>query len=264
MSKLKRLKEIMNRYNSAIVAYSGGVDSSFLLFCAKRYIKGNVFAVTGISETYTREELLFAREFTRQLGLKLITIRTSEFENPDFIENSERRCYYCKRELFSKIEKLRKRLGCEVIFDGSNYSDTSDYRPGNLAKKELNVISPLEIAGFTKDEIRRYSNKFGIKGYNRPSNACLASRIPYYTEIDRMTLRKIYAIERFIKSLGVKTVRVRHHKEIARIETSAEEMDTILENRERIIREAKRHNYAFVSLDLEGYRTGSLNRMKNL
>jgi uncharacterized protein len=264
MSKLSRLKEILNSYSNVMVAYSGGVDSSFLLYCAKRYGRGDVIAVTGISETYTKEELQFANKFCKQLGLRLITVRTSEFDNPDFIANSERRCYYCKRELFSKIEELRKREGCDVIFDGTNYSDKFDYRPGSMAKKEFNIVSPLEIAGFTKEDIRRYSKRWGITGYDRPSNACLASRIPYHTKIDRVTLRKIYAIESFIKSLGIKTVRLRHHKEIARIETSSEDMSRILKHRDRIIEEAKKHGYIFVALDLEGYKTGSLNRMRQI
>ncbi len=259
MNKLQKLRELIGRYNRIAVAYSGGVDSTFLLYFTKIVLGKEVIAFTGLSETFTIEEMEFARAFTDSHKIKHIVIRTSEFKDKRFLENSKYRCFYCKSELFDKIKSLKKRYNFEVVFDGTNYSDKNDFRPGRLARDRYNVLSPLEIAGLTKEDIRKYSKRYKIVGYNRPPNACLASRIPFGISIENQIIRKIAIIERFLKSLGLSIVRLRHHNEIARIETEPEDLKKILLNRDKIIKKLKQMGYRYITLDIEGYRTGSLN-----
>ncbi len=259
MRKLSQLKEIICRYNKIAIAYSGGVDSSFLLFFTKKIARRDPIAFTAVSETYTDDELSFARSFAKGLRVRHIIIRTNEFKNKRFLKNVRKRCFYCKSELFSEITKFKKRLGFEIIFDGTNLTDRGDFRPGSLARKSFNVISPLEQAGIAKEEIRIYSRRFEIKGYDRQSNSCLASRIPYGTPIDKKIIQNIARIEKFLKKLNINTVRLRHHNEIARIETSINDMKKVLLNRDKIIKKIKTYGYKYVTLDIEGYRTGSMN-----
>lgn len=259
MSKLKRLSDIIKRYKRVAIAYSGGVDSTFLLFFTKKFANVEALAFTAISDTYTEEELRFATSFAKSLGVKHILIKTNEFNNERFVSNPEDRCFYCKSEIFSKIDELREKYGFEVIFDGTNYSDLKDFRPGRLARMKYNVLSPLEMAGIKKEDIRRYSKRFNIKGYDRPPNACLASRIPYGTRLEKDLLEKVASIERSLRALGISNVRLRHHDNIARIETSIVDIKKVLLHRDRIVKEIKGHGYKYVTLDLEGYRTGSMN-----
>ncbi len=259
MNGLERLTDIVSKFDRIAIAYSGGVDSTFLLYFTKIIAKRDVLAITAVSDTYTDDELKFAKSFTGKIGVPHILIKTDEFEDKRFVKNPENRCFYCKYELFSKIESLKGRLGFDVVFDGTNYSDRTDFRPGNLAKKRFGVVSPLELAKITKEDIRGYSKKYRITGYNRPSNACLASRIPYGISLDREILKKIAVIERFLKKLGIEVVRLRHHGTIARIETSVQDLRKVLINRDKIVKRIKRYGYRYVTVDIEGYRTGSLN-----
>ncbi|MCX7957701.1 MAG: ATP-dependent sacrificial sulfur transferase LarE, partial [Deltaproteobacteria bacterium] len=199
MSKLRRLKEILQRYQKVGICYSGGVDSTFLLYFTKEIAGCDVVAFTAISETYTGEELKFARFITKKYGVRHILVRTKEFDDRRFTENPVDRCFYCKSELFARINNEKERLGLDVIFDGTNFSDRDDFRPGGVARKKYGIISPLELAGLTKTDIRKYSEKFGIDGFNRPPNACLASRIPYGVSLDRKVIRNIAEIERFLR-----------------------------------------------------------------
>ncbi len=260
MNKVERLKKIIGRYSRIAVAYSGGVDSTFLLYFIKRVAEREVIAFTSISETYTEDELRFAEEMAKSLYVKLVKIKTDEFSDKRFISNPINRCFYCKLNLFSKINDLKDRYKFDVIFDGTNYSDRKNFRPGKMARDRYNVLSPLELAKITKDDIRRYSKKFNIAGYDRPPNACLASRIPYGTPISKDRLDRIHKIERFIHSFGIRTLRVRDHNEVARIETSIKEFGKILLNRDKIVKKIKSYGFKFITLDIEGYRTGSMNK----
>ncbi|MCX7943034.1 MAG: ATP-dependent sacrificial sulfur transferase LarE [Deltaproteobacteria bacterium] len=259
MIKLRRLLDIISNYDRIALAYSGGVDSTFLLYVIKVVANKDVVAFTAVSDTYTDEELRFARSFANKHKIKFKTIRTNEFGDKRFLQNTRERCFYCKTELFSKINDLKVRYGLDVIFDGSNYSDRDDFRPGSLARKRFGVISPLELAKMTKEEIVRYSKRLGIDGADRPPNACLASRIPYGVYISKELVRSIAEIERYIKSLGIGVLRLRHHDYIARIETSESDMKKILLNRDRIAKRLKMYGYKYITLDIEGYRMGSLN-----
>lgn len=259
MNKLERLCKIVQRYSKIAVAYSGGVDSTFLLYFIKKVAKRDVIAFTSISETYTKEELKFAEELAGRLKVRLIKIKTEEFKDKRFVSNPKNRCFYCKSNLFSKIDSYKNEYNFDVIFDGTNYSDIEDFRPGRRARNEFGVISPLELARITKDDIRKFSKRFKIKGYDRPANACLASRVPYGVSLDRSRLKKIYLIEKYIRSLGIRVVRLRDYSKIARIETLPEDFRKILLNRDKIVKRIKRFGYKYVTLDIEGYRTGSMN-----
>jgi uncharacterized protein len=259
--KLKSLKDNLAAMKSALVAYSGGVDSTFLLKVAQEVLGDNVVAVTAASETYPSNEIEYAVKMAETLGAKLITIHTDEFSNKKFTENPRERCYWCKKELFMRLTALAKEYNLNFVLDGSNFDDINDFRPGMKAAAELRVRSPLKEAGLTKDEIRYLSEKLGLPTWNKPSFACLASRFPYGTEITKKNLLKVDSAERFLKNLGLTQVRVRHHNDTARIEVIREEMKIFLDDkiRTRIISHLKSLGYTYIALDLEGYRTGSMN-----
>ncbi|MEK7867751.1 MAG: ATP-dependent sacrificial sulfur transferase LarE, partial [Candidatus Omnitrophota bacterium] len=219
MGKIEELKGILKRMGSVVVAFSGGVDSSFLLKMAKDILQdGNVLAVTAVSETYTSSELKQAKRFAKKLGVRHKIIFTDELKNKNFTKNPINRCYYCKKELFCKLNEIARKQGFNYVLDASNTDDAKDYRPGSIAKKELGVRSPLMEAGFSKYDIRRYSTKLKLETAMLPSMACLASRFPYGEKINKKTLVKIEAAEDFIKRQGISQVRVRFHNNIARIE----------------------------------------------
>lgn len=263
LSKTERLEAIIRARPKALVAFSGGVDSTLLLkLCRDVLGPANVTAVTGISQTYTPEEKRTARRVARELGVRHVLIETDELACAAFARNPADRCYHCKRELFGRVADLAKTLGIDVFYDASNVDDLSDYRPGRRAVEEFGVASPLVLAGFTKKDVRVLSKKLGLASWDKPANPCLASRVPYGTPITVETLRKVRTGEKFIRDLGFPVVRLRHHGELARIEVPAADLVRILRPAaaSKIARRLRSLGYLWTALDLEGYSMGSLNR----
>ncbi len=259
--KIEKLNEILSQMENAMVAFSGGVDSTLLLKAAYDVLGENLIAVTALSPIYPEFEIKEAIEFAKKLGVKHLTIDSAVLSNPKIIENPSDRCYWCKKQIFSKLIEIAEDYNIEYILDGSNLDDLKDYRPGSKAVKELGIRSPLKEAEFTKKEIRDFSKELNLPTWDKPSLACLASRIPYGTKIRKEDLEMIDRAEEFIRSLGIKNVRVRHHGQIARIEIPIDFFITILDNkvRKKIVTKLKEIGFHYVSVDIEGYRTGSMN-----
>jgi pyridinium-3,5-biscarboxylic acid mononucleotide sulfurtransferase len=260
-NKISRLEKILKKYGSVLIAFSGGVDSTFLLMAAARALPGNkLLAVTAYSPTYSKEELEFSKKMARCLGVRHKVILTGELESREFVKNTPDRCYFCKKELFTRLKKIAGEFKLDFIADASNVSDKKDFRPGARAKAELKVRSPLQEAGFTKDDIRQASRKTGLPTWDKPSLACLASRVPYGTRITAPDLSRINKAEKFIRSLGFQQVRVRHYNGLARIEVEKRDISRLsVKYASRVARYLKKLGYQYITIDLEGYRTGSLN-----
>jgi uncharacterized protein len=260
--KKLKLKELILPMKKVLIAFSGGVDSTFLLYVAKKILgAGNILAVTAQSLTYPPEEIKAAIELADKLGICSILIKTEEFVDENFIANSKERCYYCKKELFSRLSVIARENNIDYVLDGSNADDLHDFRPGSRAKTEFGVRSPLQEVGLTKAEIRQLSSEGGLPTVDKPSMACLASRIPYGTRIDEAMLAMVHEGETFLKSLGFKQNRVRHHKPIARIEVEKEEIPRLMEKNimDAINKKFEELGYVYVTIDLKGFRSGSLN-----
>jgi len=262
--KLVCLKRKICGYKSCVIAFSGGQDSALLLkLCAQILPKTNILAVTAVSATYPKDELRKAKILARGIGVKLKVIKTAELDNKKFTANSALRCYFCKKELFSKLIVIARKKKFNCVLDASNISDKLDYRPGSIAKKELKIKSPLLEAGFNKKDIRKLSKRLGLSSWNKPSLACLASRIPYGTKITAGLLRRIDQAEAYLISLGFRQVRLRHYNGLCRIEVEKKDINRLLRNRQAIVDKLKNLGYNYITLDLEGYRTGSLNEVIN-
>ncbi len=262
-SKLKilKLKRMLKSLKSVIVAYSGGLDSTFLLKEAIDTLgRDNVLAVIARSETYPYSEYREAKAVAETIGAKCLTIDTKELSLKNFKMNPVNRCYYCKKELFKMLDDIKKDRSLGAVVDGTNYDDLKDVRYGRKAAEEFGVSSPLLEAGIGKALIRAASKELGLKTWNKPSAACLASRIPFHSEITALNLKRIDKAEGLLRRMGLSQVRVRMHNDIARIELSKDEIPVFLKKgtREKAVRGLKALGFKYVALDLEGYRTGSM------
>src|SRR5919199_273727 len=258
--RLEELEAIVAPYRSALVAFSGGVDSSLALAVTVRALpKGRVLAVTSNNETYLPSELEGAKGLARFLGVEHLVVNTRELENPNYAKNPSNRCYFCKSTLYSDLAKIAEQEGYACVVDGANKDDEGDYRPGRKAAKELGVVSPLSLVGLGKAEVRKLARYLGLPSWDKPALACLSSRFPYGQEITPEKLAQVARAEEFMRSRGYEQVRVRHHGEIARLEVGPAELERAFEEREEISAELKAAGFLYVALDLSGYEPGSLN-----
>lgn len=259
--KLNQLRKIIRGYGSAAIAFSGGVDSTFLLKIAAEELGSNAVAVTAQSSTYPEREYMETVAFAKSLGIRQIVIESEELDIPEFADNPVDRCYYCKNELFGKIMLIAKDLKLYAVLDGTNADDTGDYRPGMQAIYELGIKSPLLDVGLTKAEIRELSHEMELPTWDKQPFACLASRFPYGQHITREKLSMVDRAEQILLDLGFRQVRVRHHGDLARIEVGPKETGRFADEEfaARINSELKQIGFTYVALDLAGYRTGSMN-----
>lgn len=264
MSKIIKLKRILKNMRSVVIAFSGGLDSTFLLKVAVDTLgRENVFAVTACSETYPKSEFREAKQLAKKIGAKLLIVHTKELESKRFRSNPVNRCYYCKKELFRKLNDIRKRRGLSYVADGTNYDDLKDIRHGMKAAEELGVRHPLLEARITKDDIRIFSKKLKLPTWDKPAFACLASRIPFYTSISKKDLERIGKAEDYLRELGFRQVRVRVHNDIARVEVLKKDFRKLLNEKTRsgIVDRLKSLGFIYIAIDLAGYRTGSMHEV---
>lgn len=244
---------------SVLVAYSGGVDSTLLAVAAHAVLGDDTLAVTATSDTYPLSEVEHARHIASELGLHTHEVDTHEMTDPRFRSNSPDRCYFCKLELFGLLRAVADSRGLRHVADGSNSDDIADHRPGRRAALEFDIVSPLQDAGMSKEDVREVSRMLGLPTWDRPSMACLASRFPYGDEITEERLHRVEVAEESLRALGLRQFRVRSHGDVARLEVDPAEMERTWEMRERVADSLKSAGFAYVAQDLEGYRTGALN-----
>jgi len=262
IGKFKELKNYLKSLGSVLVAYSGGVDSTFLFKVAHEVLGDKCMGVTASSETYPQSELAEALKVAENIGGKHMLIRTEELADERFAGNPVNRCYFCKAELFSKLWSIARRAGLNYVVDGANADDVHDYRPGHQAGQELGVKSPLQEVGLSKEEIRQLSKALGLPTWNKPSFACLSSRFPYGQRITSEKLAQVDQAETFLRQLGFGQLRVRHHENIARIEVPREDFPLVTGAMlDRIVAKLKDLGFVYVTLDLQGLRSGSMNEV---
>ena len=259
MDKLEKLRKYLKSLNSVAVAFSSGVDSTFLLKVAHDTLKDKAIAITAKSCSFPKRELNEAEEFCKKEGINHFIVESEELNIEGFSKNPPNRCYLCKKELFEKIWAIARKNGINNVIEGSNTDDEGDYRPGLIAIKELNVKSPLRECNFSKAEIREYSRLLNLSTSEKQSFACLSSRFVYGEEITKEKLSMVDKSEQLLLDLGFHQLRVRIHNDIARVEVNDEEFEKLLLNRKLIVQELKKNGFRYVTMDLEGYRTGSMN-----
>ena len=260
-AKAARLRELLAGYRSVLIAFSGGVDSAYLAIAAHAELGDRALAVTADSPSYPDTHRQLALKVARDFGFAHEMIRTAELARPEYRANPANRCYYCKDELYSHLAAIARDRGFAVVVDGNNADDRGDYRPGRQAAREHGVESPLDAADLTKDDIRELARAAGLESWDEPASACLSSRIPYGSEVTDERLRQIERAEQVVRDLGFRIFRVRHHDTVARLEIARSEMPRALdaEVNAKLVSSLKALGYQYVSLDLQGYRLGSLN-----
>ncbi len=260
-TKYALVQELLREMGQVVIGYSGGVDSTLVLKIAHDVLGDNAIAVTGDSEAFPQGEVDAALTVAEEMGVSVVRVRTHELANPNFAINTPNRCYHCKTELFSELQQVAEERNVRWIADGSHAEDgrPGDHRPGLKAAEERGVRSPLREAGMTKSEVRELALHLGISNWDKPSFACLSSRFPYGTHITAELLAQLDGCEKFLKELGFRQFRVRHHDTVARIEVELHDFPRVLEHRDAIFARFKELGYLYVTLDLEGYRSGKMN-----
>jgi uncharacterized protein len=260
-TKIAQMRAAVRGYGSALIAFSGGVDSTFVLKVAVEELGDRALALTALSPSVAPDEAEEARQLAATLGAKHLVIDSNELADPRYAANPSNRCYFCKTELYGLTEKTRAAHELAVVLDGFNADDKKDHRPGHQAARERAVVSPLGDAGLTKNEIRAWSHRLGLPTWDKPQMACLASRLPYGTQVTVERLNKVANAERALRALGLRTFRVRYHGEIARLELANDEMPRFFDAtfRAEVDAAVKKQGFTFVALDLEPFRSGRLN-----